>query len=101
MQRRRDIRERSLAFIGLAICVSMAMPLRPATAQEDHSGLTRAKFRRDCLMCHSKAAPEGISPEIMAGLHPVPGLKPAVAMPTLLCWRRCVECFPKEPPEQK
>lgn len=69
----------------------------PALAQEDHSGLTRATYRQRCLMCHSKAAPEGVSPEILAGLHTVPGLKPRDAMPTLLCWRRCTDCWPKAP----
>ncbi|CAN5146549.1 hypothetical protein BH10PSE12_BH10PSE12_16920 [soil metagenome] len=97
----RDRRTLFLRFIRLAGYTAMATHAPNAHAQEDHSGLTRAKFRRDCLMCHSKAAPEGISPEIMAGLHPVPGLKPAVAMPTLICWRRCEKCFPKAPSEEK
>jgi hypothetical protein len=70
-------------------------------AQEDHSGLTRASYRRNCLMCHHTAAPEGISPEIMAGLHPVPGLKPRDALPGLVCWRRCEECKLPDPDKAK
>jgi hypothetical protein len=66
-------------------------------AQEDHSGLTRAKYVRGCLMCHNRAAPEGISPAILAGLTPERGLTPAKAMPGVTCWRRCTTCFPPEP----
>jgi len=66
-------------------------------AQEDHSGLTRESFRRNCLLCHASAAPEGVSPEILAGLHPMPGLRPADAMPGLLCWRRCEACKLPDP----
>jgi len=65
-------------FMGVAGML-LVMPERPR-AQEDHSGLTRAAYRARCLMCHSRAAPEGVSPEILAGLHPEPGLKPAIAM---------------------
>lgn len=85
---------------GMAIFLSvaglmLAMPT-PVRAQEDHSGLTRAEYRRNCLMCHSRAAPEGVSPEILAGLHPEPGLAPAVAMPGVTCWRRCTTCWPQD-----
>jgi hypothetical protein len=52
-----------------------------ALAQVDHSGLTRAKYVRNCLMCHSRAAPEGIAPAILAGLYPEHGLVPALVMP--------------------
>ena len=84
-------------FMGVAGML-LAMPERPR-AQEDHSGLTRAAYRARCLMCHSRAAPEGVSPEILAGLHPEPGLKPAIAMPGVSCWRRCTNCWPAEPRE--
>jgi hypothetical protein len=87
-------------FIGLAAWW-IAILSFPVSAQEDHSGLTAAKFRRDCLMCHNKAAPEGVSPEILVGLHPQPGLTPAAAMPTLTCWRRCEKCFPQMPARGK
>jgi hypothetical protein len=83
-------------MMGLGIAIMTVMP-GPAVAQEDHSGLTRASFRRNCLLCHAEAAPEGISPEIMAGLTPVPGLKPRDAMPGVVCLRRCDACKIPEP----
>jgi hypothetical protein len=86
-----------LIAIGLVAATIAVMPA-PAVAQEDHSGLTRASFRRNCLLCHHSAAPEGISPEIMAGLTPVPGLKPRDAMPGVVCQRRCEACKIPDPP---
>lgn len=80
------------AFVLVALAVAC-----PATAQEDHSGLTLESYRRKCLMCHSRAAPEGISPDILAGLHPEPGLRPADVMPGVTCWRRCTTCWPPAP----
>ncbi len=67
-----------------------------AFAQEDHSALTRAKYVRNCLMCHNRAAPEGVSPAILAGLYPEHGLTPATVMPGVTCWRRCDRCFAPE-----
>jgi hypothetical protein len=64
-----------------------------AQAQADHSGLTRAKYVRYCLMCHSRAAPEGVSPAVLMGLYPERGLQPALVMPGVTCWRRCERCF--------
>ncbi len=94
----RTICARGMAiFIGVAGML-LAMPVAPR-AQEDHSGLTRAAYRARCLMCHSRAAPEGVSPDILAGLHPEPGLKPAIAMPGVSCWRCCTSCWPAEPRE--
>jgi mono/diheme cytochrome c family protein len=85
---------------ALALTIAVIAP-SAAAAQEDHSHLTRASFRRNCLMCHGRAAPEGVSPEILAGLHPVPGLRPRDAMPNLTCWRRCTTCWPAEPAPAK
>lgn len=82
---------------AVLVPIATALP-RPASAQEDHSGLTREGYRRKCLMCHSRAAPEGIAPEILVGLHPEPGLRPAVAMPGVTCWRRCTTCWAPDPP---
>ncbi|MFB0875284.1 MULTISPECIES: hypothetical protein [unclassified Sphingobium] len=65
-------------------------------AQEDHSGLTRARYVQRCLMCHNRAAPEGISPAVLARLLPERGLTPAAAMPGVTCWRRCESCFPPD-----
>ena len=91
-----EFRRSALVAIGLAIVAIAALP-QPAIAQEDHSGLTRASFRRNCLLCHHSAAPEGVSPEIMAGLNPVPGLKPRDAMPGVVCQRRCDACKIPDP----
>jgi hypothetical protein len=85
-----------LAAEVLLLAVVAAVP-HAAGAQEDHSGLTRESFRRNCLLCHHTAAPEGVSPQILAGLHPVAGLKPADAMPGLVCWRRCDACKLPDP----
>jgi hypothetical protein len=81
---------------GMLLALLAAFPGK-AVEPEDHTGLTRASYRRNCLLCHHSAAPEGISPEIMAGLHPVPGLKPRDAMPGIECWRRCEACKRPEP----
>ncbi len=83
----------ALVLAGGVARAQQAAPA-PSTAQvaEDHSGLTRERFRRICLMCHNRAAPEGIAPEIMAGLYPEPGKAPRDMMPGLVCWRRCTAC---------
>jgi hypothetical protein len=84
--------------IRWAILIGLfAMLTGPAFAQEDHSGLTPASYRRNCLMCHHSAAPEGVSAQILAGLRPVPGLKPREALPGLVCWRRCEACKLPDP----
>jgi hypothetical protein len=81
------------------VAVLLAADLsHPAIAQEDHSGLTRERYRRNCLMCHSRAAPAGVSQEILAGLYPEPGLRPADVMPSLICLRRCTACWAPDPP---
>jgi len=87
------LRSIALAAALLAACLS-----HPVNAQEDHAGLTRERYRRNFLMCHSRAAPEGVSKEILAGLHPEPGLRPADAMPSLTCLRRCTACWPPDRP---
>ena len=82
-----------------ALVATVAALPGPAIAQEDHSGLTRASFRRNCLLCHSAAQPEGVSPEILEGLHAsAPGVKPRDAMPGISCQRRCEACkIPDQP----
>ena len=51
--------------LRLALAVLLISP-GPLAAQEDHSGLTRAKYVQNCLMCHNRAAPDGLSPDILA-----------------------------------
>ncbi|MES2157197.1 MAG: hypothetical protein V4512_05290 [Pseudomonadota bacterium] len=80
-----------------------ALLILPGTtlAQEDHSDLTRARYVRNCLMCHNRAAPEGISPAILAGLYPDRALRPVTAMPGVACWRRCERCFAPDAPARR
>lgn len=85
--------------LRLALAVLLLGP-GPLAAQEDHSGLTRAKYVQNCLMCHNRAAPEGLSADILARLAPQPDLKPAVAMPGVTCWRRCDRCFAPAPRQE-
>ncbi|WP_174273103.1 hypothetical protein [Sphingomonas bacterium] len=86
----------------MAMLASLAALPGPARAQEDHSGLTRASFRRNCLLCHSAAAPEGVAPEILSGLHASsPGVKPRDAMPGVICQRRCEACKVPDPSATK
>lgn len=83
---------RRTMLLSLVPAAALLAPGHAATP-EDHSGLTRESYRRNCLLCHSQAAPEGVSPEILAGLTPVPGLRPADLMsPTIRCQRRCDAC---------
>lgn len=82
-----------MACAGVPACARAQAPVAaPPSAVEDHSGLTRERFRRNCLMCHNRAAPEGIAPDILAGLYPEPGKAPRDMMPGLVCWRRCTAC---------
>lgn len=92
------IRASMMAALAIA---PLALWSGPVGAQEDHSGLTRETYRKTCLLCHSKAAPEGVAPWILEGLRPVPGLKPADAMPGVTCWRRCEICKGRHVPEAK
>lgn len=87
--------------IGALVIAPLALWPSLAGAQEDHSGLNREIYRKTCLLCHSKAAPEGVAPWILEGLRPVPGLKPADAMPGVTCWRRCEICKGRHGPEAK
>jgi hypothetical protein len=79
--------------MAMAIGIGLALVASAASARPEQSTLTRESYRRNCLLCHKYAAPEGVSQEILAGLHPVPGLRPRDALPRdLHCWRRCEKC---------
>jgi hypothetical protein len=99
MRRKGSHRHLGLQCVA-AVALLAAIPA-PGLAQEDHSGLTRAKYRRDCLMCHSSSTPEGVSQDILIGLQTPSRLRPREKMPTLTCWRRCEKCFPPEPVARK
>lgn len=85
----------------LLVIATILLTAAPAAAQQDASILTRAKYRHQCLLCHASAAPEGVSPEILAGLRPVPGLKPRDVMPNIICQRRCEHCGPGDAPQSR
>jgi hypothetical protein len=77
----------------MAVGVTLALIAGAVDARPQQSTLTRESYRRNCLLCHKYAAPEGVAPEILAGLHPVPGLRPSDVLPRdLHCWRRCEKC---------
>jgi hypothetical protein len=88
----------------LGLCALAAALLPAAALAEEHPAnatLTARSYRQHCLLCHKSAAPEGVAAEILTGLHPTPGLKPAALMPDTKCWRRCEKCWPQTPPAGK
>lgn len=87
------------AFRDFRWAALVAAVLLPATAgaRPANPTLTAASYRQHCLLCHKSAAPEGVAAEILAGLHPTPGLTPAALMPGTTCWRRCEKCWPQTP----
>lgn len=78
---------------GLMLLAVGLMAPGATQTPEDHSGLTRESFRQKCLLCHSAAAPEGVSPRILEGLNASSKLTPREAMPGVTCWRRCKDCW--------
>ena len=83
-----------LPALGLVAAFSSAAAAMPHQAA-NHT-LTPQIYRQRCLFCHKSAAPEGVAPEILVGLHPPPGVKPADVMPDIKCWRRCEKCWPEK-----
>jgi mono/diheme cytochrome c family protein len=81
---------------GLALLALGCIAPGASQAPEDHSGLTRETFRQKCLLCHSAAAPEGVSAKILEGLNASSKLTPREAMPGISCWRRCKDCWGRE-----
>lgn len=79
--------------------LATALLLLPGAAEANPTNptLTAQSYRQHCLLCHKSAAPEGVAAEILTGLHPTPGLKPAALMPDTTCWRRCEKCWPQKP----
>lgn len=79
-------------FGWIALLLALLLP-QQVLAREHHSTLTAQTYRQRCLFCHKSAAPEGVAPEILIGLHPTPGVRPADVMPNIKCWRRCEKCW--------
>ena len=77
-----------LVFSALSSSASAMPHQKPET-------LTPQIYRQRCLFCHKSAAPEGVAPEILIGLNPPPGVRPADVMPNIKCWRRCEKCWPQ------
>lgn len=82
-----------LPMLGLIAMLSFPAAAMPNQSQQT---LTPQIYRQRCLFCHKSAAPEGVAPEILVGLHPPPGVKPADVMPDIKCWRRCEKCWPEK-----
>lgn len=82
-----------LPMLGLIAMLSFPAAAMPNQLQQT---LTPQIYRQRCLFCHKSAAPEGVAPEILVGLHPPPGVKPADVMPDIKCWRRCEKCWPEK-----
>ena len=79
----------------LALVLSALSSSASAMPHQKPETLTPQIYRQRCLFCHKSAAPEGLAPEILIGLSPPPGVKPADVMPNIKCWRRCEKCWPQ------
>jgi len=66
----------------------------PAFAKPPEPELTPQSYRRNCMMCHKTAVPEGLDPAITAGVRPPHPTRARDAMPDVKCWRRCEKCWP-------
>lgn len=83
----------SLALIAVAAALSVGA-LQDASAHKPKQAvLTRELYRERCLLCH-KVPPDGIAPEIVAGLAVrLGGPRARDLMPNMTCWRRCEKCW--------
>lgn len=89
---------------ALLACLGALLWLGPqflASARPTQATLTAADYRRHCLLCHKAAPPEGIAPEIVAGLGAGHGPSAAELMPNTICWRRCEKCWPQTPAKKR
>lgn len=87
--------ERALPPLALLAAAALsAGALHGASAHKPKQAvLTRETYRQRCLLCH-KVPPDGIAPEIVAGLALRPGGPRARdLMPNTTCWRRCEKCW--------
>jgi len=89
---RSERRSRLLALlVGVAALPCMAFA-DVSAHQRKQAVLTRETYRQRCLLCH-KLPPDGIAPEIVAGLAVRPGPTAGELMPNTRCWRRCEKCW--------
>ena len=79
----------------LALVLSALSSSASAMPHQKPETLTPQIYRQRCLFCHKSAAPEGVAPEILIGLNPPPGVRPADVMPNIKCWRRCEKFWPQ------
>ena len=66
----------------------------PLFAKPREPELTPQFYRRNCMMCHKTAVPEGLDPAITAGVRPAHPTRSRDVMPDVKCWRRCEKCWP-------
>ncbi|ABQ70711.1 hypothetical protein Swit_4373 [Rhizorhabdus wittichii RW1] len=84
---------RPLALLAVAAALSLGALHGASAHKPKQPVLTRETYRQRCLLCH-KVPPDGIAPEIVAGLalHPG-GPRARDLMPNTTCWRRCEKCW--------
>lgn len=82
------------AVVALGAVAVMGWAVQGASAHKPKQAeITRETYRQRCLLCH-KVPPDGIAPEIVAGLTVRPGPRARDLMPNTVCWRRCEKCWP-------
>lgn len=81
-------------LIGAAGVLLGGVQQLAANKPAQHMEITRETYRQRCLLCH-KVPPDGIAPEITAGLAPHSGPRARDVMPNTTCWRRCEKCWPE------
>lgn len=83
------------------IAIMQVLLLDTAYAAEPPSKVLDAKlYKQRCLLCHSKATPEGVAQRVVTDI--APGKNPPTDITAaelkaspLNCWRRCIKCWPE------
>jgi hypothetical protein len=89
-----EVRVRPIAMLVGAVALLAGGVQELSAHKPQHAVLTRETYRQRCLLCH-KVPPDGIAPEIVAGLAVRPGPRARDLMPNTTCWRRCEKCWPE------
>jgi hypothetical protein len=84
-----------LSGLLLSLLAVASIGADPAFARPQEQTLTPQSYRRNCMMCHKTAVPEGVDPAILAGVQPSHPTRARDAMPGVTCWRRCEKCWPQ------